>query len=166
MCFCRRAVFIATLAVLSGCQSGAEAPTYQEDLAPVSGIVTIDGEPAASVDILFTPVDDKRSVAGQRRASGQTGADGRYTLYSLPGGQVADMEQFSGVIPGDYKVTFSKFTMPDGTVWDSQSSDKGPMAVGAVESIPLKYTNPLTSEFRVSIPESGGSEFDFELESE
>jgi hypothetical protein len=56
------------LAVISGCGKGGPS------LAPVHGIVKLDGQPLANADVQFQPPD------GQRASSGRTDAEGRYQL--------------------------------------------------------------------------------------
>ena len=59
---------VLLLAVFTGCgQSGPE-------VAPVSGRVTLDGQPLASADVSFQP------EGAQRASSGRTNTDGRYQL--------------------------------------------------------------------------------------
>jgi hypothetical protein len=66
---CRAKLAISLLlAMVAGCgQSGPE-------VAPVSGRVTLDGQPLASADVSFQP------DGAQRASSGRTNADGRYQL--------------------------------------------------------------------------------------
>jgi hypothetical protein len=59
---------LVLLAVLAGC--GPSGP----EVAPVSGRVTLDGQPLASADVSFQP------DGAQRASSGRTNADGRYQL--------------------------------------------------------------------------------------
>jgi hypothetical protein len=66
-----RSVFWASLGLLvAGCGSGL-------DTAPVSGIITKDGQPLANVSVTFTP----QTTDGTSPASnGRTDESGRYTL--------------------------------------------------------------------------------------
>jgi hypothetical protein len=74
---------------LSGCtEAGPE--TY-----PVTGKVTIGGEPASGLKIMFNPLE-----AGKEPAGGDIGADGSYTLYT-------GVEGKEGAPPGKYKITLS-----------------------------------------------------------
>jgi hypothetical protein len=65
---CSSFALVLLLAVFSGCsQSGRE-------VAPVTGRVTLDGQPLASADVSFQP------EGAQRASSGRTNADGRFQL--------------------------------------------------------------------------------------
>jgi len=65
---CPRFTLVLLLAGCAGCgQSGPE-------VAPVSGRVTLDGQPLASADVSFQP------DGAQRASSGRTNAEGRYQL--------------------------------------------------------------------------------------
>lgn len=67
---------------LAGCGSG---------LMQVSGTVTVDGEPAEGVVLLFLPIGEENSLP----ATAVSGADGRFSLMT-------DME--SGVRKGSYRI--------------------------------------------------------------
>jgi hypothetical protein len=74
------AVLAGGLMALAGC---APAPPAT---VPVSGIVTIDGKPAAGILVQYNP--DFNTGGKVVASSGVTGADGRYTLKTdagLPG---------------------------------------------------------------------------------
>jgi hypothetical protein len=66
--FWRRCLCLAAALLLTGC--GAAGP----ELAPVSGTVTLDGQPIENADVVFQP-EDARSPS-----YGRTGPDGRYEL--------------------------------------------------------------------------------------
>lgn len=89
--FSRRAllfpVCLGLLTVVTGCGDGGPA------MNPVSGKVTIGGQPAADVLVTFTPSDSSMEAA-----SGRTGADGTYTLTSGIQGK-------PGAMTGSYTVT-------------------------------------------------------------
>ena len=61
-------VLMSLLIALAGC--GKSGP----EIAPVHGIVKLDGQPLPNADVQFQPDDS------QRASSGRTDADGRYTL--------------------------------------------------------------------------------------
>ena len=65
-------------AVCMGCRPKA-------NIAPVSGRVTLDGQPMANVAINFGPLTG--SLDGAYASYGKTGADGRYTLKLVDGGR-------------------------------------------------------------------------------
>ena len=60
-------------------------------IAPVSGKVTIDGKPAAHVDVTFMPIAPEGSIEAGVSATGKTNENGEYTLKASngkPGAQV------------------------------------------------------------------------------
>lgn len=161
-----RCVVVCLVASLLGCGADTvEEPTFQDDLVPVSGVVTLDGEPAENVAVVYTPTQGA-SASGGYAAYGTTGPDGKYSLVTTPGGSVAELQEFSGALPGAYDISFSRMLMPDGTAWTPGDSDEGPMASGARESLPLRLTNANTSGFKQTVPEGGGSDFNFDLTTE
>lgn len=84
-----RALLPITLAVLA---AGCGGPSYK--LAAVSGKVTMDGKPGASLSVMFSPVD----VMDGPPSVGTTDAEGRYTLM------VQDANKRSGAVVGKHKV--------------------------------------------------------------
>lgn len=77
--------------MLVGCGGQSYPPT-----SPVSGTVTLDGKPVEGATVTFVPNDSKL-----RPAAGVTDSSGKYTLTSFRSGD--------GAMPGEYKVTVSKF---------------------------------------------------------
>ncbi len=82
----RYAIACCLLTTLSGC--GDTGP----ELVPVSGIVTIDGQPLTLGSIQVIP-------AGYRPAYGQIGPDGRFTLTTFKTGD--------GVVRGEHQAAVS-----------------------------------------------------------
>lgn len=145
-------VLVCALLVLgvSGCGGGRSSD--QPALVPVSGTVTLDGSPAAGVGVMFFPT-------GQTRGNpcyGNTDESGRYEL--LAGGP-----DQKGAPVGEYKVTCSKYVMPDGTPFTSDGSQSPEMA-GAKEALPPKYSQQDTTELKATVPEGGGT-INFDLTS-
>jgi hypothetical protein len=69
---------------------GCSANSKPYSTAPVSGVITLDGQPLAGAHVAFMPVQDGRSQSGPE-ALGETGADGRYslkTVFGEPGASV------------------------------------------------------------------------------
>ncbi|WDI43742.1 carboxypeptidase-like regulatory domain-containing protein [Bremerella sp. P1] len=81
-----------------------------DELRPVSGIVTLDGEPLGGADIIFVPQE-----SGYTNASARTNGNGMYELFYING---------EGTAPGSYKVVISK----------SNESQRG-----EIETVPAKY---------------------------
>jgi hypothetical protein len=67
---------VLMLATTMGCDTGPE-------LAPVSGRVTLGGEPAAQISVTFQPQAHGSSSEAGPSSTGITDADGRYTLKTI-----------------------------------------------------------------------------------
>jgi predicted small lipoprotein YifL len=95
----RLASTLLVVLLIAGCGTGG--PT----IAPVSGVVTLDGKPVEGAAVGFIAVGDGPV------ANGSTDAQGRYTLTCM---------NQSGAVVGDYKVVVSKMIdhgiRPDSTV--------------------------------------------------
>ncbi|MDZ4689606.1 MAG: carboxypeptidase-like regulatory domain-containing protein [Planctomycetaceae bacterium] len=138
-CFCGFSLLtVGMIGFLAGCGGGG-APVPK--LAPVSGTVQIDGAPAASVTVNFSPSGQTKSTG----ASGVTGSDGKYQLTHRSGEL--------GIEPGAYTVTFSRL-MADGKPVPAGIS---PTDVGAEESIPERQR---AHQQVIDVPATGGT-FDF-----
>ncbi len=129
-----------------GCSQG-----YQ--MAKVSGLVTLDGKPLASVRVVFEPL---RSSNGQTRevrgplSSGRTDEQGRFVLEAVDGQQ--------GAVVGPNCVRFSTRTM------DADFSDSMPKFITVrKESLPARYN--LQSDILFEVPEGGADEANFALKS-
>ena len=72
--------------------SGCNTPSDQPELAPVSGVVTLDGKPLANKTVIFTPPTGRPSM-------GTTNEDGEYELrYTMT---------IEGAIIGNHDVTIT-----------------------------------------------------------
>jgi hypothetical protein len=107
------------LVLLTGCGDGLPKRV------PVSGIVMIDGLPAAAGTIEFAP------VSGGRTAAGEIGSDGRFTMTTFKPGD--------GCTIGDHKVTIHSYKDVTGNTrhW----------------LLPKKYAVPGTSPLQISVRE-------------
>jgi hypothetical protein len=155
------------LCQMAGCGSDA-APSYVSQLVPVSGVVKVDGVPTAGVDVAFVP--DQRLPGKTENAGGNatavTDAEGKYTLYTPPGGGIAqgNAELMKGAVPGKYAATFHLWVLPDGSPWALNSkSTMGPALMGAVEKLPAAYGNPLASVNVVDVKSGSDNVFNFDL---
>lgn len=150
---------LITSILLVGCGSGGP------DYVPVTGVVTLDGEPLARKTVMFVP-EDGTPGAG---AGGNTGEDGSYKLLAVAGGSVKDVE---GVAPGAYRVTVSEPMFPiESEMVVQGTSDDPEAAMGLPEppknvnqAIPSQYSSQESTPLRIQVPEDGGS-IDLELTS-
>ncbi|HBN74767.1 hydroxyisourate hydrolase [Rubinisphaera italica] len=144
-----------------GCGGTSSKPDYLSELTKLQGTVTVDGSPAAGVDVTFTPTEGSTKIT--RIAMGRTDENGVYTLYSPPGGAGVEMSDYPGVLPGVYKVTFSRFMLQDGTFWNSRTATEGPMNVGAEETVPAALVSPMTTPHEATVEFDDSQVYDFEL---
>lgn len=135
------------LLAMAGCgrkESGVKVP---EELAAVTGVVTMDGQPLAGAAVLFTPGPDTHGQG----AFGVTDADGKYELTHY--------SNKKGIPPGRYMVVISKYTLADGSpIPEGQTAADA----NASESIPAAYSDANNTQLSAEVP-SGGKTFDFEL---
>jgi len=147
-----------------GCpQQGADRPkTF-----PVSGTVTLNGQPVEGAIVTFVP------TAGGKGATGRTDASGKYTLTTFASGD--------GAVPGQYNVKIVKFETtgteaaagPGGAEMDEEAytaaqdaAQEGgeEEAAGAPKNLlPEKYADPATSGLKATVKE-GDNTIDFALE--
>lgn len=148
---------------IAGCGKVAE-PTFSSELVPAEGTVRFGAEPAADVEIVFTPEVVKGETTERHPAMGKTDASGGFSMTTPPGGSAKELENYKGVMPGDYVVTFHKFALPDGTPFtEEMAKTSGPMAVGARDIIPVQFTSPATSPIKAKIVGGGNMDLEFEL---
>ena len=126
---------------LSGCGGGGPSGPA---VVPVSGTVKLDGQPAAGVGVMFFPVGMTRGTTYYAN----TDQSGRYELQASDGQKGAPV--------GEYKVTCSKYVMPDGSPFTSDGSMSPEMA-GAKELLPPKYSDQSQTELTAKVPAGGGT---------
>jgi len=122
----------AILLVASGC-GGVE-------IAPVSGTITVDGQPAGPGVIIFLPVNSKEKI---RSAMAQFGDDGRYELTTL--------KTSDGAAIGKHRV-----------IIQSPSNESAQATQRA--AIPFLYADPQVSGLTAQV-EQGSQTIDFPLTS-
>ena len=139
---------IAAVCVLPGCGDSPPAAKPLPESKPVTGKVTLGGEPLADARIFFAP---KGTTEGQG-ASGSTDSQGVYVLTTTD----SSGRPASGCIPGEYKVTVSKIVRGDGTVVPPDSQEP-PMMSGGMESIPLEYSDFTSTKLTANVGPEGGT---------
>lgn len=117
-------------------------------LAPVSGVVKLNGKPVADVEVLFQPATGDSAKSPGPSAFGVTGPDGRYTVKVIG-------EAKSGATVGKNHVLFS------GRVPAEDFSEDGKKRGKPAVSIPARYSNEAKMEF--DVPRGGTNNADFEL---
>ncbi|MCR9234092.1 MAG: Ig-like domain-containing protein [bacterium] len=154
-------LFLTVPLVCLGCSRGGD----DIKLAPVSGVVTMDGKPLTNAIVIFSPQKGNPS-------SGRTDSSGNYTLTYR--------DQLKGAVPGSHSITI--ITAPPESprqAEDSEvaevipvdtfaSSDQGvpklklPKDTFKKDPIPERYNSK--SELKKEVVE-GKNKFDFELQS-
>lgn len=150
--FCRSALAFFVLIAIAGCGS-------EGGLVPVTGVVTMDGEPVTEGRIEFFPQSG-------RPASGVIRSDGRYSLTTYESGD--------GAKPGEYVVTVTARQTPNtapmyksmedelmGKVNEEYSPESDSARVKWL--VPKIYSNRASSGLTAEV--DGGGEIDFQLQS-
>jgi hypothetical protein len=156
-----RRFFVGVLvATLAGCGGGP-------NVYPVSGSVRLKGKPLAGATVTFAPVGEGRAAVAT------TEPDGTFRLNTnLPGGSGG-----SGALPGDYKVTVSKFVPPDGMTEaeyeKKAAADAAKRESGAynpdvslpakVETVPPGYSDGAKTKLKAAVTSGGPNEFSFDI---
>jgi hypothetical protein len=141
-----RLLTCALLAVLLalGCGRGSSS-----GLVPVTGTVTLDGQPLAGATVGFLPQGDLKGGGG----GGGTDAAGKYQVLSS-GSQ-------KGLLPGRYKVTISRRLMPDGK---PPTTDLMPGVPPGQETLPPQYSDLDKTTLSANVT-AGSGPIDFALKS-
>lgn len=91
-----RVLPLVVLLILGGCGRAS----YMKDVAPVTGFVTLDGQPVTEGYVTFTPQVSEGSdpLDSGKAASGTIGSDGKFVLTTY--------SNEDGAVVGHHKVTF------------------------------------------------------------
>jgi hypothetical protein len=132
-------VLVGAVGGTAGCNSSGL------DLAPVTGVVTLDGQPVADAGLYFTPVDAKQGPP----AVGTTDAEGVFSMIT------ANQE---GAVVGEHRVAVSK----DESTAIPQS--RGFPLYKLKHHIPEKYGDGSTSGLTATVVDDD-NHFEFKLSS-
>jgi hypothetical protein len=115
---------LLSVVLVGGC--GPKAPAT----LPVSGVVTLDGQPVEKAAVMFQPTEG-------RGALGQTDAQGRFLLSTVPGNQRVTVTrvEYQGLSSGDDKLT----------------PDPGAGGIQQKWIVPKRYSLPDTSGLSVDV---------------
>ena len=138
---------IAVLAILVICGCSNTSKPYTT--APVSGIVTLDGQPLAAAHVTFMPVANPQggSQSGPE-AAGDTDASGRYLLKTVFGD--------TGASVGKNRVMITTRK----TELDPSNPDRSKEV--AKERVPMKYFTEQAPLY-FDVPQAGSQAANFEL---
>src|SRR5262245_19465673 len=96
---------VSSLIFVSGCGSGGKPPPKLGELVPLTGTVTMDGQPLAQATVRFHPTEE----SGFHGCQGTTDENGKYKLET----DIGDGKMKEGALPGHYQVTVSRLVKPD-----------------------------------------------------
>lgn len=141
---------LCVLMLTTGC--GSDTP----QLVPVSGSVTLDGQPLAGATVIFHPQvaagGDTSTQVIESRAI--TADDGTFKLINIHDGS-------KGAMTGHHKVTVTKLVMKDGTVIPPDT-DLAILGPNVKEVVPQLYTDTTKTTLTAEIAD-GGSEIFLDL---
>lgn len=126
---------------------GAVGCGDSSQIAPVSGVVTLDGEPLPDAIIGFEPIAAEGQLEAGYGSYGRTDAEGRYTLRSL--------HKEDGALIGTHRVSVSTVTGREGP--------NGEMMGLTPERVPSRYNND--TELTFEVPTEGTDQANLELTS-
>lgn len=131
-------LFSTLLLSLLGCGKRGDGFAYE----PVSGVVTLDGDPAVNITVAFAP--QGTSLESGRPSIGITDAEGRYVAKTLDG--------LDGAAIGEHLISIT-----------AEQLDPDTHEVIQPETIPARYNN--RTELRLTVPPGGTQKADFSLQS-
>ena len=137
---CLVSLVLALLPAVCGCAS------YKT--APVSGRITLDGQPLANATVTFVPEAGAASQDPMPSSVGLTGEDGRYSLVLNDGGKP------TGAVAGKHKVLI--FLGAQAAANDVEPTFH--------KQLPAKYNRK--SELECEVPARGRDDADFDLHSQ
>ena len=143
-------------ALLSGCGGKYE-------IAPVSGKVTVDGQPAENLTVSFEPIGSADNPNPGFGSLAKTDAQGAYSLKTVP-------EQKDGAIVGEHRVRIMYMDGGGAGVTDEGPEDdkamlkealQGMKKRSAAKQLPAKYN--MQTELTFKVPEEGTDAANFDL---
>jgi hypothetical protein len=136
-----RLTFVAILAACIGCPSRAS-------VAPVSGVITLDGKPLPNAHVAFQPTVSAGEKPPGPGSYGNTDSSGAYSL------RLMDNDE-PGAVIGSHRVEIRLKT---------ESDDRDPKSRPPAKNLPLRYNSQSELQFKV---EPGGSKAaNFDLKSQ
>jgi hypothetical protein len=130
-------VFAVVFLLAAGC--GGKHPNLPPQY-PVSGTITLDGQPLAAAGIMFLPRGETRGTG----AFAMTDEAGKYSLKTDHGGP--------GAPEGEYAVTISKVVKRDGTPYVPKPDVA---EAGERETLPATYSDSMKTVLTAKVPKGG-----------
>lgn len=150
------ASLVATAGI--GCGSRSETPKLLSQLVPVTGKVTLDGQPLEGVLVTYLLSE---AVPTGETATGLTDAQGVYSLHTYVVGYSPSESQ--GAVPGQYRVVIQKLIRPDGTAIPPETTDAEAEAQGARQLLPRQYSDMAATKLTAEVKGDGPNTNNFEL---
>jgi hypothetical protein len=117
----------------------------QSDTVAVTGIVTLNGQPAGDAEVIFNPLPNKPG----RIATGHTDSAGHFSIETA--------KPNDGAAPGDYVVTVGEYYPPG-------KAPPFPSGGGQLPSrFPPKYGDPSQSPLNANVERGKKNDFQFEI---
>jgi|SRR6516164_5488110 hypothetical protein len=141
-----RLIFGFVVVALLGCN------TKPYTVGPVSGRVTLDGNPLPKASVTFVPMATKENLAPGPTATAITNADGRYSLTidrNTPGGVVGKCRIYITTLLTDPAI---------------DERDGGPPIKRPKDKVPDRYNQK--TELVFEVPPGGTDQANFELKSQ
>lgn len=139
---------LVLFSALAGCEP--DAPKLEIlNVAPVSGVLTYQGEPLQQHEVIFYPTD------GRRAAVGLTDAEGRFSLGTNKAGD--------GAPPGMHKVSVKFLPVTAEDLESMAPSDASGYLRKPKIKISGKLSNPETSGLTQEVPAAGLPELKLNL---
>ena len=134
------------------------------DVAPVSGKVTVDGEPIADLTVSFEPIGSADNPNPGFGSMGKTDAQGAYSLKTVP-------DADSGAIVGEHRVRILRMGGGAGAAADAPEDDAAMLkeVVASVKKrgfsgqLPARYN--MQTELTFQVPDEGTDSANFDLKS-
>ena len=130
------------LAFVNGCSDSGPK------LHPVSGTVTLDGQPLANAGVMFFP---RGSTLGNA-CIGMTDTNGKYRLKP-------EKRSGTGAPEGEFAVTISKMKDPPA---NAKAGEPAAAETGLEETLSAKYWDSAKTILKATVP-TGGATIDFSL---
>ncbi len=116
-------------------------------VADAEGVVLYNNEPVEGATVVFAP------AGGKHAASGLTDSSGRFSVSAFPNSE--------GAVPGSYKVTVTKLETP---VAAGGGDGHGESVTAPPKNLlPSKYAETSQTPLTAEVPESGKTDFEFQL---
>lgn len=140
----RSTPLLAALLAVAGCSGG---PAF----APVTGVVTLDGQPYGKAVVTFQPISAGTNTNPGKGSSAYTDANGRFVMKGTDGE--------SGAVVGKHRVRI--MTAGNNVVGASETGSDDKVAAPNVDPIPQEWNAKSTKEF--DVPSGGTDKANFDI---